>query len=291
MGNGVKLDQIGYWSEVKLDIVRRYAGEYSKILSVQQQRIPRFRHVYIDAFSGAGMHLTKNSNMLVPGSPYRALEVEPAFSEYHFIDMDSAKLDVLRQCPLVRGRNVHFHHGNCNKILLEQVLPTIDFGQYRRALCFLDPYAINLDWRVIEMAGKLGTVDIVLNFMIMDMNMNVFLRPPKKPRPEQAERMTLFWGDESWRHVAAQKAAQMGLFGDIEEKSSNEEVAEAFRRRLQDVAHFAHVPNPLAMRQSTGATVYYLYIASQKDAGRKIASHIFAKYQNRFLPDRIAEER
>ncbi len=28
----VKLDKIGYWSEVKLDIVREYAGTYSKIL-------------------------------------------------------------------------------------------------------------------------------------------------------------------------------------------------------------------------------------------------------------------
>jgi three-Cys-motif partner protein len=44
-------DEIGYWSEVKLEIVRKYAAAYSTILSKQ----PLIRgHLYIDAFAGAG---------------------------------------------------------------------------------------------------------------------------------------------------------------------------------------------------------------------------------------------
>jgi len=53
----VKLDEIGNWTEVKLDIVRGYASEYSKILAKQQK--PRLDHVYIDAFAGAGVHVRK----------------------------------------------------------------------------------------------------------------------------------------------------------------------------------------------------------------------------------------
>ena len=53
----LRFDEIGYWSEVKLDIVRDYAREYSKILSAQ--RNPELEHVYIDAFAGAGLHLSK----------------------------------------------------------------------------------------------------------------------------------------------------------------------------------------------------------------------------------------
>ena len=40
----------------------------------------------------------------------------------------------------------------------------------RRALCLLDPYNINLKWEVIETAGKMGSVEVFLNFMIMDIN-------------------------------------------------------------------------------------------------------------------------
>jgi hypothetical protein len=34
---GPRIDEIGPWSEVKLDIIRRYAVEYSKILSNQKE--------------------------------------------------------------------------------------------------------------------------------------------------------------------------------------------------------------------------------------------------------------
>jgi hypothetical protein len=55
MAEGVKLDKIGYWSEVKLDIVREYAGTYSKILANQMYKgRPRFTHCYIDGFAGRG---------------------------------------------------------------------------------------------------------------------------------------------------------------------------------------------------------------------------------------------
>jgi hypothetical protein len=46
-------ESIGYWSEVKLEIERKYAAAYSTILAAQ----PGLYHVYVDAFAGAGMHL------------------------------------------------------------------------------------------------------------------------------------------------------------------------------------------------------------------------------------------
>jgi len=73
---------------------------------------------------------------------------------------------------------------------------------YRRALCLLDPYALNPNWEVVETAGKMRSVEIFLNFMIMDANMNVLWKNPDSVAPDQAGRMTRFWGDESWRAAA-----------------------------------------------------------------------------------------
>lgn len=53
---------------------------------------------------------------------------------------------------------------------------------------------------------------------------------------------------------------------------------EAFRKRLRDVAGFAHVPRPVAMRNTQNAIVYYLFFASQKPVARKIVEHIFRKW-------------
>jgi three-Cys-motif partner protein len=94
----LKFDEIGYWSQLKLEIVKDYAKAYSTILAKQ----PRFRHVYIDAFAGAGVHQLKQSGALVPGSPLNALAVDPPFAELHLIDLDGAKIENLKK--LTAGR-------------------------------------------------------------------------------------------------------------------------------------------------------------------------------------------
>ena len=91
--------------------------------------------------------------------------------------------------------------------------------------------------------------------------------------------MNAFWGDESWRK-AAYEPVQM-LWGPEDEKTDNETIAAAFRQRLRAVAGFKNVPEPIPMRNSTGAVVYYLYFASQKPVAQSIVEEIFAKYRNR----------
>jgi three-Cys-motif partner protein len=70
---GLRFDRIGYWSEIKLHILREYAQAYSTIFSAERQS-RRFSHVYIDAFSGPGVHLSKTTEQEVLGSPLLALQ-------------------------------------------------------------------------------------------------------------------------------------------------------------------------------------------------------------------------
>ena len=85
------IDEIGPWSEVKLDILKRYAVEYSRILSKQKGLF----HVYIDAFAGTGFHLSKTTGEMVRGSPLNALLVQPPSKEYHLIDINGDKVDFI----------------------------------------------------------------------------------------------------------------------------------------------------------------------------------------------------
>ena len=93
---------------------------------------------------------------------------------------------------------------------------------------------------------------------------------------EDVERMTAFWGDDSWREIAY--TTEGNLFG-FPEKEDNETVAEGFRKRLQKAAGFKHVPSPLPMRNSKGAIIYYLFFASQKPVAQDIIETIFNKYR------------
>ncbi len=271
----VKFDEIGYWSEIKLDIVKDYASAYSRILAAQTK--PSLDHVYIDAFADAGVHISKTTREYISGSPINALLVQPPFREYHLIDIDRQKVELLRE--LVKNQSdVHIHEGDCNHILLEKVFPNVRYENYRRGLCLLDPYGLQLDWKVIDTAGKMRSIDMFLNFPVADINRNVLWRHPEGVDPADLKRMNEFWGDDSWRQIAY--TTKQNLFGYLE-KEENEVVAEGFRQRLLKVAGFKHAPEPLPMRNTKGATVYYLFFASHKPAAENIITDIFNKYRQR----------
>jgi three-Cys-motif partner protein len=95
--SALNFDEIGYWSEIKLDIVKDYATDYSLIFNAKKQLGRGLSHIYIDAFSGAGIHISKTTGEFVAGSLLNALQVAPPFREYHFIDLDSKKLNALKK--------------------------------------------------------------------------------------------------------------------------------------------------------------------------------------------------
>jgi three-Cys-motif partner protein len=252
--------------------VRDYASAYSKILTAK-----KLSHVYVDAFAGAGQHISRTTGEFVQGSPSNALNVQPPFREYHFIDLNAAKIENLHRIAGAR-RDVYIHEGDCNEVLVQTIYPKLEFQSYRRALCLLDPYGLDLRWEVIFQAGQLGTIDMFLNFPVMGMNRNVLWRNPDKVSAERSARMTAYWGDESWKDAAYNTS--QSLFGEPE-KESNESVARAFGQRLVKIAGFKRVPDPLPMRNSKGAIVYYLFFASQVEVAENIVKDIFRKYRNR----------
>jgi three-Cys-motif partner protein len=112
----MNLDEIGPWSEIKLDILRDYAAPYSSILKSNN-----FRHGYIDAFSGPGLHIRKAGGEEVLGSPLVALGVQPPFDEYHFIDLDGEKVEFL-EVKVGSRRDVTFYNADSNQVMVENCI-------------------------------------------------------------------------------------------------------------------------------------------------------------------------
>jgi len=273
-------DVIGSWTEVKLEILGEYAAPYSKILVANN-----LHHLYIDAFAAGGSHISRTTGEVVAGSPLRALSTRPPFREYHIIDKNPARVEQLRQYTADRS-DVYVHEGDCNDILLREVFPRARYEDRRRALCLLDPYNINLAWDVVATAGQMRSIEIFVNFMVMDMNMNILLRDLSKADDSQIVRMDRFWGDRSWHEVVYEVSWQGRLFDEPEEvkvkvEDANEKIAEAYRRRLIEVAGFGYAPRPLRFVNSLGRTIYYLFFASPNSTGKKIVEDIFRKHRTR----------
>jgi hypothetical protein len=74
-------------------------------------------------------------------------------------------------------------------------------------------------------------------------------------------------------------SAQQDLFGEeVLDKTENRDLANAYCERLKEVAGFGFVANPLAMRNSRNAVVYYLIFAGPNKTGWKIVHDILRKY-------------
>ncbi len=275
MAGSFKFDQIGYWSELKLEIVEKYGAAYTKAFA----NYPALKKFYIDAFSGAGLHLSKRTGQQVEGSPARALKISPRFDHFYFIDLDANKTAHLN--TLCNGRtDVDIHTGDASAYLTQTVLPEVDYEKFNRALCLLDPYGLHLNWQTIAQAGRSRAVDLFLNFPVMDMNRNAIWKNPERTPREGIERLTTFWGDQSWKEAAYAEHPQGDLFAKSTVlKQSNEAIVKAFQDRLKKVAGFTYVPEALPMRNSNNAIVYYLCFASQKPVAQRIVESIFAKHR------------
>ena len=267
-------DEINYWSELKLEIVEKYGAAYTGAFKGE----PRLKKYYIDGFSGAGAHVSKRTGELIEGSPVRALRVLPPFDGYHFIDMNPDKTSYLQKLCENRS-NVQIHTKDANAYLTQELLPTIKYKNFNRALCLLDPYGLHMDWEVMRLAGQSQAIDMFLNFPVMDMNRNAIWHQPEMVPQDGIERMNRFWGDDSWRAAAYAESRQTSLFGPVIEKQPNDAIVAAFMKRLKDVAGFRFVADPLPMRNSTNAVVYYLFFACKHPVAEKIITAIFNKYR------------
>jgi three-Cys-motif partner protein len=163
--------------------------------------------------------------------------------------------------------------------MIESVLPRFSYAKHTRALCVLDPYALTLNWQVVGAAGGSRAVEVFINFPVMQMNRNCKQEDISIVLPGELDAMDRFWGDRSWHAAMFRPSAQKDLFGREEmDKTDNRVLVDAYCKRLKEIAGFGFVADPLPMRNSRNAVVYYLIFAGPNQIGWKIVQDIYRKY-------------
>ena len=222
------------------------------------------------------MHLSKSTGEMVPGSPFNALLVQPPFDRIVLIDVDAEKAESLtRLCG--HDKRVEIVPGDCNEVLSKKVAPMLSFSSYWRGLCVLDPYGIHgktLKWQTVKQLADLKTLDIFLNFPLMDINRNTLRNRLNDASVSNVAAFKEFWGGEDW----IDKMYQPDLFRELDKVGTNLTLAGLFQQRLREVAGFAFVPDPVLMKNTKGGQLYFLFFASHQPVAQKIVIDIFAKY-------------
>jgi three-Cys-motif partner protein len=235
-----------------------------------------FEHYYIDAFSGSGKHRSRDTGEEIQGSPLRALEVEPGFKKYFFIDLSPVKVKNLRRECAGKG-NVHIYQKDCNDVLIQKIFPQVTYESLRRAFCFLDSYGMHYQWEVLEKAASMETIEVILNFPTMDLNMNALWNNPDGLPVGLKKRMNRFWGDDSWQ----EEFYEPGLIPDIPARAADDwQVVRAYVKRLKEKAGFKYVTGGIPV-VAQNHTLYYLIFAGPNETGKRIVEHIFSSYKSR----------
>src|SRR5579871_3088054 len=154
----------GSWTEEKLELLTKYLKAYIRIFTVNPRA--RLLHtIYVDAFTGTGLitqqHHDETQAKLfedltgddaqgfMKGSALRALELEPGFNEYLFIKKDPKRFSEVNSLSRQhQGKSVTVKNVEANEYL-RKWCATIDW-RTKRALVFLDPYGMQVDWSLIE---------------------------------------------------------------------------------------------------------------------------------------------
>ena len=292
----------GSWTEDKLARVRGYLGAYTTIFT-KNERARHFRTTYVDAFAGTGARSAPKPPQATEGSLFEdaeadpearsfkrgsaraALEVEPAFDSYVFVDRNPDHAEQLRRLgeefPEKSGR-ISVERAEANAFLRRWCAET-DWDA-NRAVVFLDPYGMQVDWSTIEAVAATEGVDLWVLFPL-GQAVNRLLTRRRLPEGALADRLTRHLGTESWREEfyraadAADDEAQPSMFEGPEEErgilktASLEAIGAFFVRRLGEI--FAGVaPNPLMLKNSRNVPIYLLCFAVGNPRGAPTAVNI-----------------
>lgn len=268
-------DLIGQWSVAKLELLKKYLSAYVTIFNKQSWCRG---YEYIDAFAGTGRPKARDELRYVNGSPLTALNLTPPFTQYHFVEQSDWRVRRLESIQKEFSKlNISVYHGDCNRILHEQIVPQLTSSAKKRAIAFIDPFGMSMEWETMKILAKQETIEVFVNVPVMAINRSVLKKQPERITDQDRERMRRFWGSDDWVPIFYKE--EPTLFGSESVKTtrSGRELGVQYRKRLLTI--FPHCTEPILMANSTNAPLYCILLAGYNPTGVKIAGEIFAKHK------------
>lgn len=289
----------GSWTEEKLERVQRYMVEYMKIFS-RNVYARSYVTNYVDAFAGTGSRSARRAETgtlalfdeqdladmqaFYRGSTRRALEVEPPFGRYLFIEQNPefvAELERLRAEYPHLSHRITIRQGDANLLLREWCRST-DWGS-NRALVFLDPYGMSVDWSTIQTLAHTEAVDLWI-LLPVGSAINRLLPRQGPPTGAWADSLTRIFGTDAWKSAFYRPSPQMSFLEDLdpgyEKVADFHGIGEFFVERLK--TEFVGVAEDfLMLYNSKNNPIFMLFFAASNKRGAptalKIAGYILRK--------------
>lgn len=281
----------GSWTERKLAALKGYLVQYQKIFHANEDA-RKLRTIYVDAFAGTGERSDRESDLdslfgytdeakqYQAGSADIALALEQKFHRYIFIDSKASHINALRavverkypdltnRCELVQE--------NAN-VWLQNWCVREDW-RANRAVVFLDPYGMSVEWKTIVSIANTKAIDLWVLFPFA-IGVNRMMPNDELPETGWGEVITRVFGTTDWIKRNYRKHSEVDLFGDrhdsIVKTGRVGGILEFFVERLKTI--FPHVVDkPLVLYNSNNSPMYALCFAAANPKGGSTALKIAA---------------
>jgi len=253
------------WTALKLEYLDYYLQAY--VIATKQSR----EKYYIDAFAGCGECIIYETGCQIEGSPWRALNAVPGFTQYYLVEMDGDLASHLRKKIIDKDiKNAHVYTGDCNEVIPHIILPRIPKNV--PSFAFLDPPGLQINWKTIQSLAthrehtKMELLILYPYDMAIARLFNIALE-------NQAcyDTLTRLYGDEKWRDEFKDSLR-------LEETPTQqrERFLRLYINNLLDLGYkYAESYGPL---YSYGhKPLYHVIFTSDKDVGIKIMRDVWSK--------------
>ena len=229
----------GSHTERKLDVVAKYLAAYVTVMKQNS-----FELHYVDGFAGSGASTASgatdaleiglfDTHEIVEGSPVRALNIDPAFDRYLFIDFNEGNVASLQN--LIRnhtnGTRASVKSGDANE-QIAQFCDWLNRQRMARAVVFLDPFGLAVKWETISKLAATGKVDLWYLVPVHGMSRQIKSNGEFLP---SASKIDDLWGSDAWREMAVRRV-DLGndLFGQVDERLEKIAKAKQFSEMFRD---------------------------------------------------------
>jgi len=276
----------GDWTDEKLRRIAKYLAAYTTIMQKQS-----FRFAYIDAFAGTGYRTLKQkddpelmfpelaekgSQEFLEGSARKALQVQPRFHKYIFIEKDEQRFQALKRLRLAFpevAADIILVNAEANSYLQDMCLTRNWFKH--RAVLFLDPYGMEVEWQTLEAIAQTQAIDLWLLFPL-GIAVNRLLKRDGNIDPTVRNALNRLFGAEDWYETFYRTTTRLSLFGTephTYKVGDFDTIAQYMIKRLQTI--FPGVAeNPLPLFNSRNNPLYLLCFAASNPQGAKTAVKI-----------------
>jgi three-Cys-motif partner protein len=273
----------GAWTQQKLEALGKYLQAYTSIFKANS-KAKFFSISYVDAFAGTGTlqrpelgglaemipGLRENDEEYRKGSVKRALEIEPAFDEYVFIEKNAEKCGELRRIASgERVRKITILNEDANDAILKWC-GRLDTRR-QRAVVFLDPFGASVKWEAIAALGRTCAVDLWVLFPYSAINR--MLIGDRKPPKAWGDRLTAAFGTPDWESAFYSTSLFTSLLDssqpiEVTRKSADyRAITDFFVKRLK--TEFKAVSKPMPLYNSNGSLLFMFFFAAGNERGAK----------------------